>query len=120
MTLPVPVLAVLGALLFLALVAAGCFLGLWLGERGRRRDLVWLVEKEERPISPPEAIVRRAVHPDEQLVGEVEIAALADRILLEAERDGRHVSDAEAIRDARAMLLAADSQAQAIAGGVNR
>jgi hypothetical protein len=85
--------------------AAGVVVGLWLGERGRRLDLLHHLGKEERtPGPPPGPVVRRRPHEDELLLEAHEVAALAEHLEEEAVAEGKQISPEAALEEAKQLL----------------
>lgn len=80
--------------------AAALFAGLWAGERGRRKDLAWLVEKDR--AKPRDATVADSPPPDvaaAEMVSAEERQQLIDNLI---EDTGCSPADAE--RDVEQML----------------
>jgi hypothetical protein len=74
------------ALLLVGWVLAGFLAGLWLGERGRRKDVQWWTGLQQAPTGPPAApVVRLAEDEDGALVHEAEIEEVTSFLLQEAE-----------------------------------
>ncbi len=85
---------------FLFAILAFTFLGLWLGERGRRKDLAWLVQKDRARAR--DAVVKDSPDAEAQaieIMTEEEKTRLTDDIM---RRTGCSLKDAQ--RDVDQML----------------
>ena len=99
------------SLLLTALVAivfgglGGVLFGLWFGERGRRKDLMWYTQQSQRPkdLDQPAEFEFRP-DPEEEALHRAELQAVRHGIREELRDSGRSVSD-EAIEEEALLLV---------------
>ena len=100
-------LGIIGALM---LFGSGLVLGLFLGERGRRRDLMWWSSLEQAPkdlgspaeiVSPPD--------PEAEALERAEVLQVASGLRNALELDGRTVDEEEIREEALRLVTAANA-----------
>lgn len=100
MTIPSEIIVGALLLLLVAVTAAGVVVGLWMGERGRNRDLRWMASLEAAPAKDDGPELEHTDHPDQKALERAEIAAVEEGLRAELQREGRRVDDAEIRKEA--------------------
>lgn len=87
-------------------VLAGIFGGLWWGERGRRRDLGWLLGAMRPPDAgaKPGPEVERIPVIEEERLEELEAEELTAQLLDEARLSGQAITEDQAVAEAKRIL----------------
>lgn len=102
MTIPPEIAFGILAVLLLLVAGVGFAIGLWVGERGRRRDMQWWTGLNTSPRSDeerePEYVP--AASADEKALVRAEIAALEEGLRQELRRVGMNASDEEIQKEA--------------------
>jgi hypothetical protein len=100
-------LVFMGALLF----TAGLALGLYRGEKGRRRDVQYWADLDPAPPEQKvDAEVQRAPDPDETAMERAEIETVFEGLKSDMEASGRHVNDEEVRLEALRLVTQAHSE----------
>lgn len=79
----------------------GVLFSMWLGERARRRDLLWYMGQQERPKDTnPKAEVVPGPDPEVSARQRAEVAVVREGLREELKRDGRTVDEEELEQEA--------------------
>ncbi len=92
-------------------ILVGLVLGLFLGERGRRKDLMWYTQQSQRPkdLDQPAEFEFRP-DPEEEALRRAELQAMRQGIREELKRDGRSASEKDIEEEALRLVTQIDSE----------
>lgn len=101
MTIPAEILAFFLLVLLVGALGLGFGLGLWVGERGRRRDMQWWTGLQKAPTSDEERGVEKEIvgNVENDALERAEVAAIMEGLQQELVRDGRPIPSQEELRD---------------------